>query len=195
MIKIMKITKRLVAILLVVLMISLFTGVAKAETENDSRYTIVLQSTTNEDIVYSATGEDGDTYDTISAYFEDITADTYNVLVYYLNVEAGNNSLCKLTQWTCEAEEGETDNIKVNYYTVTEDVDVEVVAIHHPLSDDNIDESNEVVQNIIEQSKIQENDVESTQNENSSNVALYIIVLIVVCIVIAVVFYSRKKNK
>jgi hypothetical protein len=194
-----KITKKIISIILIVMLSFSFAVIVNAVSEEDSRYTIVLQSTTDEEKVYSATAEMEDNNTAVSAYFEDITADTYNVLVYYLNVEGGNNSLCTSTQWTSEAEEGETDAIKVNYYFASEEINVMVTAIHHP-DDDAIaeDKSNEIEQSEVNQSsnqeEKQESNVESQQKEDSSTWKIYIIILIVVVALIAIYLYYHKNK-
>jgi hypothetical protein len=181
----LKTTKKVICMALIILLSFSFCIIANAtQEEEDSRYTIVLQSTTDENKVYSATAYgDEEKYDTFYAFFDDITADTYNVLVYYLNVEAGNNSLCTSTQWTSEAKEGETDTIKVEYYCVIDEIDVTVTAIHNSSSDNT---SSDVAPTSSE---------ETSQKENSSNIGIWIAVIIIACVVIVAICYLIKRKK
>jgi hypothetical protein len=180
----------------IVLLIFSFGMIANAASEEDSRYTIVLQSTTDEDKVISATADaDEEKYDTFSAYFEDITADTYNVLVYYLNVEGGNNSLCTSTQWTCEAADGETDGVRVEYYVTTEEVDVMVVAIHNNISDEEKNASNENEQIETTSQNIQQDNTQANnENTDSSNYTIVIIAVVIIVAIIAYMCYRKKQN-
>jgi cobalamin biosynthesis Mg chelatase CobN len=132
--------KGISVLLTIVLCFSLAMGV-RAETQEGSGYTIVLQSTTEEDKTVSAQAELEEDGTTVSAFFDEITADTYTILVYYLNAEAGNNSLCTTTQWVSQAAQGETDAIKVEYSLETEQINVMVTVINAPETEESTEET------------------------------------------------------
>lgn len=128
-------TKRLLGILLTVLLaFSAVTVVSASSGETDGVYTVAIENTVTGE-VQSSTAEAEDMYDTVSAYFDGITGGTYNIVVYYFNANVGHSSTCASSQWTSEAAKGETDNIKVDYYLVTEEIGVEVTAVNY---DENI---------------------------------------------------------
>jgi hypothetical protein len=136
-----KTLKKLMCLMLSVLLV--VTPVLAADAVEDtaadatqtpaSNYTIVLQSTTDESKLMEVVATpDEELPDTYYGIFDDIVGDTYNVFVYYLNAEAGNTTLCKATQWTSEAGQGEKDTIRVDYFVATEETQVTVTAIHNP---------------------------------------------------------------
>jgi hypothetical protein len=170
-----------------------FVVIVNADSEDDSRYTIVLQSTTDEDKVYSATAEMDDTNNSISAYFGDITADTYNILVYYLNVERGNNSLCKSTQWTSEAKDGEKDAIKVDYSIDSEEINVMVTAIHNSVDYDTTADEDAIVTDdttVLDNTAV----INDSTIEESSTGGIYIIILIAFVVLIILIAKFNNKN-
>lgn len=125
----LKTLQKLLCVMLVTLLsFSTAIVVVSASEKNGDIYTIAMQNTATGD-VFSAQAEAGDRYDTVSAYFDGITGGTYDIIVYCLNSEGGNTSTCARTQWTSEAAEGETDSIRVDYYLVTDEINVEVTSV------------------------------------------------------------------
>jgi hypothetical protein len=101
-----------------------------ATEDNSSFYTITIENAKT-GATQSATAEAAeDVYDTFNALFDGITAGDYNVSVSYFDAETAHSSVCARTTWTSQAEANEIDSIKVNYYVVTEEIAVEVTAIH-----------------------------------------------------------------
>jgi hypothetical protein len=95
----------------------------------EKTYNVVIQNVDTEE-TSEATAEVDDIFGDYSAIFDGIMGGTYNVLVYALNSESGNNSLCASTTWTSYATGKEMDSIKVIYDPDTDAIDVEVIAVH-----------------------------------------------------------------
>jgi hypothetical protein len=102
--------------------------VSVAAAEDDSFYTISIQNRDTGETM-SETPVSGDTYDTWTASFDGVVAGEYDIVVSYFYAEGGHSSTCATTQWTCEAD----SSIKVNYYVVTDEIEV-------VLADDNNDD-------------------------------------------------------
>lgn len=91
--------------------------------ESERQFTIaIINNTTGESV--SVVAENAtDRYDTVSAYFRDLTPGEYNVAVYTLNIAGGNTSRCASTSFDCSDAEGPT-NVRINFYPVVSEAEV-----------------------------------------------------------------------
>lgn len=122
-----KTTKTLVSLLLTLMVALSIIPMVNAETGDTTDYSFaIMNNITGE--VQSAEGFVAEQYDTITASFSDIYAGEYTVLVYVLNSEAGNTSVCAVSDWICEISENESAEIQINYYTVTEEVKIDILS-------------------------------------------------------------------
>jgi hypothetical protein len=125
-----KTLKQAISLLLTALLAisaAMAAGAVETTEEDAENYSVTLQSTTDESQVYSTSCALGDPANLVYGCLNDIPADTYTVLVYYLNVQGGNNSLCAMTEWTSDLAEGELDNIRVDYDLDTEEIAVQQI--------------------------------------------------------------------
>jgi hypothetical protein len=169
--------------------------------KTDGRYTIVLQDTADESKVFTETATSDDSNEIVSAVFDNITAGTYNVTVYYLNVEGGNTSTCARTQWTSEAAKGETDNVRVEYNLLTEEINVSVVAIHNPSDSEEATtpdttkpaDSNQAESTTVAASTSTDNST-SPKTGDTTALEIYVLMTVVSGLVIAFFIYRKKAN-
>lgn len=145
------------------------------ETIENYGYEVVLQNVDTEE-TFEANAEPDEMYDTVSAFFDAIPGGTYDVLVYTFNSEGGNTSLCASKQWTCEAASGEVDTVKVSYYEVTSEINVEITAVH-PGTDEPVDPNKlyKVVINDVNENEIV-NEYLNYTGEDSNDYPFYLTV-------------------
>lgn len=137
----------LCAALIVVFVLS-GTIVSAADSEEEAFYTITIQNSITGE-TQSAKAEADEMPDTMAAFFEGITGGDYDISVTYYDTETQHSSICASTVWTSEGSEDETDNIKISYYVVTEEINVMITTIHHTDDDSaNFEGYNVVLHNV-----------------------------------------------
>lgn len=88
-------------------------------------FTVVMQNKKTGKTYQAQTGIDFNRYDTDYAIVKHVPAGKYKILVYTLNSNGGNNSLCASTSYKVK----KNSNIKVSYYPVPSTVEAEVYKV------------------------------------------------------------------